>query len=202
MGHSEQSSDDRVLDGRVLDSRVLDGRELDGRELDVTRSFEPEEVFDRFLRNSKRTTSQDREDEPTRQFGGRPALPLQETRTPSSERADRPHPASPSTSTGGPSELGRLLADMEVLWRYGHEQQVLDVLRPARAHWSSQPHALQEIAAFLRAHGRAAEAVQTFFYAVAAALETQNLHAMQASLAAILDIDPLNQRARKLAGSH
>ena len=95
-------------------------------------------------------------------------------------------------------ELDRILTDMAVLLRYGHESQVRRSLEVLRLKYPEDLILTRRSAEFYVANTRPDLAVEQLFTLVTALFERRNVEGMRQALEQVLVIDPTNERARRL----
>lgn len=95
-------------------------------------------------------------------------------------------------------ELDRILTDMAVLLRYGHESQVRRSLEVLRLKYPQDLILTRRFAEFYVANARPDLAVEQLFTLATALFERRNVEGMRQALEQVLVIDPASERARRL----
>jgi hypothetical protein len=95
-------------------------------------------------------------------------------------------------------ELDRILTDMAVLLRYGHEAQVRRCLDALRTKYPQDLILTRRFAEFYVANARPDLAVEQLFTLASALFERRNVEGMRQALEQVLRIDANNDRARRL----
>ena len=95
-------------------------------------------------------------------------------------------------------ELDRMLSDMAVLLRYGHEAQVQRSLETLRAKYPQDLILTRRFAEFYVANARPDLAIEQLFTLASGLFERRNVEGMRQALEQVLSIDPANERARRL----
>lgn len=114
-----------------------------------------------------------------------------------------PAPPVPEKAEDGqiPSgELDRMLADMGVLLRYGHEGEVQRRLDELTRRYPEDLLLLRRIAEFHLEHQRQEPAMETLFVLAGRLFERRNVEGMRSALSQVLVLDPTNKRAFRLLG--
>ena len=95
-------------------------------------------------------------------------------------------------------ELDRILTDMAVLLRYGHESQVRRSLEVLRLKYPQDLILTRRFAEFYVANARPDLAVEQLFTLATALFERRNVEGMRQALEQVLVIEPTSERARRL----
>ncbi len=95
-------------------------------------------------------------------------------------------------------ELDRILTDMAVLLRYGHESQVRRSLEVLRLKYPQDLILTRRFAEFYVANARPDLAVEQLFTLATALFERRNVEGMRQALEQVLVIDPTSERALRL----
>jgi len=95
-------------------------------------------------------------------------------------------------------ELDRILTDMAVLLRYGHESQVRRALEVLRLKYPHDLILTRRFAEFYVANARPDLAVEQLFTLATALFERRNVEGMRQALEQVLLVDPTSERARRL----
>ena len=97
-------------------------------------------------------------------------------------------------------ELDRMLADMNVLLRYGHVSEVRDRLEELCRSFSEDLLLLRRISEFHLETGDREGAMEALFLLAGRLFERRNVVGMRRALEQVLVLDPENRRAYKLLG--
>jgi hypothetical protein len=122
---------------------------------------------------------------------------------PAVSRIRRPAPPPRERAEDGqmPSgQLDRMLADFEVLMRWGHAAQVRAAIDGLRRTYPNDLLLLRRIAEFHLESGSGEDAMEVLFTLASRLFERRNVEGMRAALEQILVLDPDNARARRLHG--
>lgn len=95
-------------------------------------------------------------------------------------------------------ELDRILTDMAVLLRYGHESQVRRSLEVLRLKYPQDLILTRRFAEFYVVNARPDLAVEQLFTLATALFERRNVEGMRQALEQVLVIDPTSERALRL----
>lgn len=95
-------------------------------------------------------------------------------------------------------ELDRILTDMAVLLRYGHEAQVRRCLEALRTKYPQDLILTRRFAEFYVANARPDLAMEQLFTLASGLFERRNVEGMRQALEQVLRIDATNERARRL----
>lgn len=112
-----------------------------------------------------------------------------------------PEPPVPEGSEDGQmpaGELDRVLADMQVLLRYGHRSEVTRRLDELLARYPNDLLLLKRIAEFHLEAGEREQAIDRLFKLASALFERRNVHGMRQAIEQVRRIDRDNPRAAKL----
>lgn len=95
-------------------------------------------------------------------------------------------------------ELERMMADMAVLLRYGHQGSVVERLDDLLRRYPEDLLLLRRVAEFHLETGNEGPAKETLFRLASGLFERRNVEGMQAALEQVLVLEPGNPRAHKL----
>ncbi len=117
-----------------------------------------------------------------------------------SKRLLKPKPGREMSEDGliPSGELDRKLADMAVLLRYGHEDQVARELDGLRRTYPQDLLLLRSIGEFWSETGRKDRALETLFALASGLFERRNVEGMRQALEQAKQLDPSSERANRL----
>ncbi len=111
---------------------------------------------------------------------------------------DAPIPESSEDGQMPSGELSRVLADVEVLLRYGHAAQVESIFADLRRRHPQDLLLLRHVAEFHIAHGHKPLALEALFLLASGLFERRNVEGMRQAVGQALVLDPENRRAQRL----